>query len=219
MSIDRTNRSAAFALIAGTIAGLITMALHPTGHDVVANASGGGANALNMAVHSLALFGQPLLLAGMLAVTLQLRASRDLAVLAYICFAFAVAAVMIAAVASGFLAPEMVRGIGDADDVRRTAMLDDLRSTGALNQAFAKVYVVFSGIALMLWSAAILRERTMARGLAVLGALTGVIQVIGVLTGWLRLDIHGFGLVVLLQGIWLIWLARHLWRGIAQQRS
>lgn len=219
MSIDRTNRSAAIALVAGTVAGLITMALHPTGHDLVSNASAGGANTLNMAVHSLALLGQPLLLAGLLALTLRLRESRDLAVLAYICFALAVAAVMIAAVASGFLAPETVREVASADDAQRAAMLRDLHYTGELNQAFAKVHVVFSGIALLLWSVAIFRERAMSRGVAVLGALTGAFQGIGVVSGRLQLDIHGFGLVVLLQGIWMVWLARQLWRGIAPARN
>lgn len=219
MSTDRTNRSAAIALVAGTVAGLITMALHPTGHDVVSNATAGGANTLNVAVHALALVGQPLLLAGLLVVTLRLGASRDLAVLAFICFAFAVVAVMIAAVASGLLAPEMVREIANADDSQRAGMLNALHYTGELNQAFAKVHVVFSGIALLLWSAAILRERGLSRGVAIFGIVTGVLQVAGVLSGQLRLDIHGFGLVVLLQGIWIVWLARLLWRGIARQSA
>lgn len=219
MSIDKTNRSAAIALVAGTVAGLITMALHPTGHDVMSNAAAGRANTLNMAVHSLALLGQPLLLAGMLVVTLRLGAVRDVAVLAYVCFSFAMVAVLIAAVASGFLAPEMVREIAGADDRERAGMLNALHYTGALNQAFAKVHVVFSGIALLLWSTAMLREPAIPRAVAIFGLITGTLQVVGVLSGKLRLDIHGFGLVVLLQGIWMVWLARLLWRGIARQRD
>jgi hypothetical protein len=221
MSIDRTRQSAAAALVGGTIAGLITMALHPTGHDVVTNASGGGANTLNMAVHTLALLGQPLLLAGLLAFTLGVRRSRSLAVLAYVCFALAVAAVMIAAVASGLLAPAMVRDIAEADEAGRAAMIRDLHFTGAVNQAFARVHVIFSGLALALWGATIIRDGgpPAYRALGAFGLLAGLFPVMGVLTGRLRLDIHGFGLVVLLQGIWMVWLAWHLWRGIAEERA
>ena len=39
-----TNRNAAIALVTGSLAGLVTMALHPTGRDVVHNASAGMSN-------------------------------------------------------------------------------------------------------------------------------------------------------------------------------
>lgn len=207
-----TDRSAAIALVAGTVAGLLTMALHPTGHDIVSNAATGDVNTLNMAVHSLALAGQPLLLAGLLALTHRLRDARALAVLAYVSFAFAVAAVMVAAVASGFLAPAAVAGFDGADATERTAMLNALHYTGQLNQAFARVHVIFSGVAIVLWSVAFIRTRELSRGLGVYGAIAGVAQAVGVLSGTLRLDIHGFGLVVLTQGVWLVLVARHLWR-------
>src|SRR5687768_3345602 len=78
-----TDRTAALALVAGSLAGLVTMVLHPTGRDVVHGASVGGANVLNAAVHGLAIGAQPLVLAGALAIVLRLRARRDLAVGAY----------------------------------------------------------------------------------------------------------------------------------------
>lgn len=188
------------------------MALHPTGHDLVTNASAGDANTLNMAVHALALAAQPLLLAGLLALTLRLRDARPLAVLAYVSFAFAVAAVMIAGVASGFLAPASVSGFGSADATERVAMLNALHYTGQINQAFARVHVIFSGLAIVLWSVAFIRAQELSRGLGMYGAVAGVAQVAGVLSGTLRLDIHGFGLVVLTQGVWMVLVARHLWR-------
>src|SRR5712671_3294624 len=102
MSNDRT---AAIAIFAGIVCGLFTMALHPTGRDVVHNASAGTSNALVMAVHALALIGQPLLLAGTLQLTLRLR--RDLAVGGYAFFALASVAVVVAVVASGFISPSV----------------------------------------------------------------------------------------------------------------
>lgn len=39
--------------------------------------------------------------------------------------------------------------------------------------------------------------------------------VLGVLAGHLRLDVHGFGLIVLAQGVWLIGTGVLLWRARA----
>jgi hypothetical protein len=186
------------------------MVLHPTGHDVIANASAGGRNALNMGVHALALLGQALLLTGMLAFTLGLQ-RRDLGVLAYATYALAAVAVMIAAVASGFLAPAVVSGIAGASESARAGMMGALGYTGLLNEAFARVHVILSGVAMVMWSVAILGEERGSRPLAVYGLLIGVTLPAGVLSGMLRLDIHGFGLVVLTQGVWMVWIARRLW--------
>lgn len=207
-----TNRSAAAALVAGSLAGLLTMALHPTGRDLVRNASTGASNALVTAVHGMALLAQPLLVAGTLALTLRLRARRDLATAAFVCFAFASVAVTIAAAASGFLAPAVLAGLQGADAPARTGMLDALRYTGLLNRAFARIGVLFVGAALLLWSAAMLAGRELPRALAAYGALAGAAMLGGVASGRLRLDVHGFGAVVLAQSVWMTWAAGALWR-------
>ncbi len=206
------NRSAAVALVLGFAAGLVTMATHPTGHDVIARASAGGANTLNSAVHVLALVGQALLVCGCLYLTLHLRARRDVAVAAFVAFAFGSVAIFIAAGASGFLAPMSVRGIGEADEVRRAAMLAALSYTGMINQAFAKLSVLFSCIAVALWSAAILVGREMPRRLALFGLVAGTGLAGAVWMGVLPLHIHGFMLVVIVQGTWFTLVALHLWR-------
>ena len=207
----RTDRSAALALTAGSLAGLVTMALHPTGRDAVRVASSGGTNALATAVHWLAIVAQPLVLAGALALTLRLRERRDLAVGAYVFFALGSVAVIFAAVASGFLAPGVLRGLGEADAPTRALMMSALHYTSLLNQAFAAVYVVLSALAILLWSSAILAGRELSRGLAVYGLVLGALLIVGVLSGHLRLGIHGFGGVVIGQGVWMVWAAGQLW--------
>ena len=209
MSNDRT---AALALIAGSSAGLVTMALHPTGADVVANATTGSPNTLSQAVHALAVVAQPLVLAGALALTLRLRARRDLSVGAYVFFAMASVAVIVAAVASGFLAPGVLRGLDAADAPARVTMLSALRFVGLVNQTFAILHVAFSGIAILLWSSAMLAGREMSRALAVYGLVLGALLLVGIVSGTLQLDIHGFGLVVLGEGAWMVWAASQLWR-------
>jgi hypothetical protein len=200
-------RAPSLALLAGSVAGLVTMAVHPTGHQIIANAQSGSANALNTFAHSLALLAQPLLLAGTLGLTLRMRAQRDVAVAGYIFYALGVVAVMIAGVASGFLAPATLSGYRDASDTARQGMLAALAYTGRINQAFAKVSVGLESIAILLWSAAMWRGRELSRGLAMLGMVLSVVFLLGIATGHLRLDVHGFGAVVVGQSVWLIWAA------------
>lgn len=206
------NRSAALALLIGTAAGLFVMALHPTGRDVVHDASVGGSNSFVTFVHGLAVIGEGLVLCGALAIVSRLRARLDLAVGGYVFFALAGFTVIIAAVASGFLSPASVRGIGDVDAAERAGMLNDLHYTGMINQAFARISVIFTSVALLVWSGAMLLTKAFTRGLALFGIVLGAAMLIGVGSGYLRLNIHGYGLVVLGTGLWHVLLANALWR-------
>src|SRR5919202_509491 len=113
------------------------------------------------------------------------------------------AVALVAGAASGLVGPSVVRGLAGADEAERAVMMDGLHYTGLLNQAFAKIFVMFSGVAILLWSAAMLAGRELARALAVYGLVLGALLVLGILTGHLRLGIHGFGFVVLGESVWL----------------
>jgi hypothetical protein len=209
-----TDRSAALALVAGSLAGLLVMALHPTGAEASREAAAGGSMFLVQAVHWLAIVAQPPLLAGTLALTLRLRAQRATAVGAFIFFAVAGVAVLIAAAASGLVSPGVLRGMHDAGATgAMMSMQNFLHYTFLLNQAFARIYVVLGAIAFALWSWAILGGHELPRGLAVYGLLLGATLLIGLASGHLTLGIHGFGLVILGQSAWLVWAAVGLWRG------
>lgn len=213
MTLDlATRRRAALLLVGGTLASLVTMAFHPTGHQVVGNAGAGRSNALASGVHLLAIVAQALMAGAALAIPLHLRARRDAAVLGYACYAIAGVAVVVAAIASGLVATDVLRGIAGADEAARAGMLDGLRYTAILNQAFARVHVVLAGLALALWSWALLADAGARRWHAALGLVAGPAMAVAAAGGWLRLDIHGFGLVVLLEGAWMAgaaaWLRR-----------
>ena len=207
-----TNRSAAIAMITGSAAGLVTMALHPTGHDVVRNATEGASNMLNSSVHLLAIVAQPLVLAGTLGMTMNLNKRRDLAFGGLAFFAIASFSVIIAALASGFIAPAVLEGMDTATEARRAGMLGALGYTGLLNQAFAKLYVVLAGVALILWSAAIVSGRELSRWLGAYGIVLGLLMVVIVALNAVKLDIHGFGAVAILVGTWMVWAAINLLR-------
>jgi hypothetical protein len=207
-----TDAKAGLALIVGTIAGPVTMGLHPTGHDALANAARGGHNTLTTAVHVLALAAQPLMLLGTLVLTLRLFAQRELAVSAFVVYALATVAVMVAAAASGLIAPNVLAHYGAAQGAARDAMMAGLHYTGVINQAFAKVYVAFASVAIILWSAAMLRGGGFSRALAVYGVVLSAVLLVGLLAGHLRMNVHGFGVVVVGQGLWMTWTGVLLWR-------
>jgi hypothetical protein len=84
------------------------------------------------------------------------------------------------------------------------------------NQALAVTGSLAMSAAIALWSAVLFGRGTFARALAVLGACVGLGTAAALLTGNLRLHVHGMALVVTSQAAWAIgvaiWLARERWR-------
>jgi hypothetical protein len=110
---------------------------------------------------------------------------------------------MIAASVSGLVAPGLFHHMAaepGMTDIWRAVMT----LSGHLNQAFAQVYVVASSAAIVLWSAAILRAHTFSRPLGIYGCILGPLTVIAVLSGHIRLNVHGFGVIILSQALWLV---------------
>jgi hypothetical protein len=190
------------ALIASALAGLVTMSMHPTGNQLLADVQ--HLAPVGLAVHALALAALPVSFFGTIGLTRLLGADGDAPLAGLVAYGMAQIAVMIAAVASGLLAPALaVRMVGS------TGSEHDLAAalfsyTGAINQAFAKVYVFASSAAILLWSSAILAHGRLSRVAGVLGAIVGTLALVAMVIGHLRLDVHGFGAVVLTQGMWMI---------------
>jgi hypothetical protein len=205
------NCMSALALITGMAGSIITMAFHPTGHDLSTPEHSASMMQLNVAVHSLALVCVPILFMGALGLTRRLAATNRLALAGLVLFGYAEVAVMIAATVSGLVAPglfhHMAADPGMADIWRAVLTLN-----GHLNQAFAQVYVVASSAAIVLWSAAILRASNFSRPLGVYGCILGPLTVIAVLSGHIRLNVHGFGMIVASQAVWFISAGVLLWK-------
>ena len=213
------DAKAAAALSCGSLAILITMAFHPTGADAIHNASTGVPNSLSRAVHALAIAAMPLLLAGMLAVSWRLRARSELAVLAYTAYLLGIVAVMMAAAMSGFIAPSLADKIPSLTGAAREMAMQQFHYTGSINQAFAKIYVCLAGSAFLLWSIAMRDTGNFPRALSWLGIVVGVVQLVGIGSGTLPMNVHGFGAVVLAQSIWVFWVARELAQHEAGDRT
>jgi hypothetical protein len=197
------DRLGGLALIAGAVAGLVTMSLHPTGHDLAAPGQFASAALRNAAVHGLAIASLPVSFLGALALSRRLESPARLATAALVIYGFALAAVMNAAVVSGFVAPRLVRGMIDAAGPARDGWQMLLDYNYFLNQAFARVYVVASFAAIFLWSLAIVRGRVLAAAVGVYGLVMAPVAILAVAAGHVRLGVHGFGLIMLVQALWL----------------
>ena len=207
----RRERMGGLAMIAGAMMGLVTMALHPTGHDVARDVAGQGT--LAVAVHTLALAGVPVLFVGLVALTRRLAGAGPLAELALGFQGLAAMATLMAATASGLLGPGLIEAVLAAQGDERVAAAAVLRYNGAVNQAFARVLVAASGVAIGLWSLEIVRTRRLHRGTGAYGVVVAVVALAALLTGRLRLDVHGFGAFVLAQGVWIVLVGLELARG------
>jgi hypothetical protein len=205
------DRKSGLALITGMVGTIITMALHPTGHDLMAPGQFASMAQLNVAVHSLALVCIPILFLGALGLTRRLAAPNRLALAGLVLFGFAEVAVMIAATVSGLVTPGLIHHIA-ADPGMADMWHAVLTLNGHLNQAFALIFVVASSVAIVLWSAAMLKSKIFARALGIYGCTLGPLTVLAVLSGHLSLNVHGFGLVILGQAIWFICCGVKLWR-------
>jgi hypothetical protein len=180
-------------LIAGSGAGVVVMGLHPTAHGLVNPDSGAHLTRVNEMVHGLALAAVPAVFLGLLGLARRLAPS-DLATAGLVAYGWASVAVLSAAVASGFVAPGVI-----TDEAF-------LSYTHLLNQGFAKVNVVASCVAILLFAAAILRGGRLSRAAGVFGAAVSAAILLLFFVGHLRLDVHGFGIVILAQSAWLIWI-------------
>jgi hypothetical protein len=198
-------------LIAGSLASMLVMVFHPTSADVVTHANFAQQAALNMGVHGVAIAAIPVLFLGLLGVSRRLGPS-DLTNAALVAYGFGGMAVMCAAVADGFVATPVIGQILTVETSRDTYQAL-LKYTGMWNQGFATVYVVASSVALLLWSAVIMKSAEMALAAGVAGITVGGGVLLGFFGGLLRLDAHGFGIVVFAQCGWFIWLGYLQCRG------
>jgi hypothetical protein len=204
------DRKAGIALIAGSIGGIVTMAVHPRGGGSLSAAEVPHLALVSGVAHSLALVSVLLLFLGACGVARRLAASDRLSFAAIVTFGFACVAIMIAGAVSGFIIPDimkhMIRDVPSAAPQWHIVM----DSIFQINQAFSRIYSVAASIAIILWSATALRNGGLGRGVAIYGCIISPLIILGIAIGHLRLDVHGMTVVMVGQVIWFILVASQL---------
>ena len=195
------NRKGGIAIIAGAIAELVVMALHPQGQAVKTSEL---ILFLNGIVHTVAIMAMPILFVGLLALTRALMKTSRLAILAIAFYGLALVAGMCAAAISGYITPNIIHRMSESVAADAQFWSSAGRLSWWMNQAFARILATNSGIAIMLWSIAMNRQTSFSRAISVYGIVTGALVATAVGSGHVRLDVHGFGAVTLLETIWLV---------------
>lgn len=210
------ERKGGIALIAGAAGGVFVMILHPTGHDLFAPEQFERVAGVASAVHALAIASMPVAFLGGLALSLRLASADRLALAALVVYGFALAAGMSAAAIDGFATISVARrmAVASREDAEEWQRL--LAFSSMLNQAFAKILAVASSVAILLWSASILKTHRLPAVFGIFGALLGAAIALAILSGNAMLDAHGFGLIVFTQSVWFGVAGALLWRLPAQ---
>jgi hypothetical protein len=192
-------------MIAGTVGAMVTMMIHPTGHDLLASPdSVDRVAAVTAGVHALAIFTTGVTLIGCTGLSRRIGVLRPGVTAALTAYWIAAIAVISAATISGFVSPVVGKAMLAADPAGRPALQQLFFLSGALNQGFAKVYVLASALAIALWSVSLMRTRVLPVALAWGGFAVAALTLGAIGIGNLRLDVHGFGAVVFVEGVWMI---------------
>ncbi len=183
------------------------MIFHPTGHDLLNQPDeiARRNEIIAIAVHILAIISLPLVFFGLLGFCRRLDLENPLVTLGLVVYGFGVLAVMSAAVLSGLVGPVLTRKILESDEATQKILNLVLMNNFQLNQGFTKVYVV--AVAVILWSILLLKKGRLMQITAIIGFIVGILSLIGVFSGHLKLDVHGFGLFTFAQSIWTILVA------------
>lgn len=212
------NRKAAWALIVGSVGGMVTMAIHPVAGGKLSPVQIEHLATLSGVAHGLALVSVLLLFLGTCGLTRVLAAPDRLAFSALVTYGFAAVAIMIAASVSGWIVPDIMRQMA-RDVATDSASQADWRIAIAaifqINQVMARIYAVAAALAIALWSARCLRSRQLSRGIAAYGCVTAPLVALLIFAGHLRLDVHGMAAVLLTEVVWFVGMGVGLWKSDA----
>jgi hypothetical protein len=204
------DRKSGIALIAGSLGGLLTMAIHPVGGGSLTPGQVEHLALVSAIAHSLAMVSFLVMFLGGCGLTRRLAASARtpdpdrLAFAAIVTFGLACVAGLIATAVSGFIVPSILRHMVHDDAAAAPQYHLIVDAVFQFNQAFASIFSVAASGAIALWSLSALRHGGIGRGIAIYGCVVAALLSAGIVVGHLRLNVHGMAVVVLGQAIWFL---------------
>lgn len=127
---------------------------------------------------------------------------RPLALAGLVAYLGGASALGLAGVLNGFVHPALAEHYADAGPSLAEMVQVAVRAQWELNQALAAVGALAISAALLAWSLLLLGLRGAWRWIGALGLAVGAGAGLGLLGGWIELDVHGFGRVVFAQAAW-----------------
>jgi hypothetical protein len=213
------DRKSAIFLIAGSLGGILTMAIHPHGSAGLTAAEADHLALTSAIAHTLAMVSFLAIFLGACGITRRLAArpgaaNDRLAFGAIVTYAFAAVAIFIAAAVDGFILPTLMRHM--THDIVSAVPIWHvvIDAVFQINQSFARIYTVVASIAIVLWSASALRNGGIGRGIAAYGCISSAVLTLLIAVGHLKFNIHGMAAVVICQAIWFVVIAVQLLRRV-----
>jgi len=205
VSIMTDDRKAGIALIAGSVGGILTMAIHPKGALSLTTAEQIAHLSLVSGVaHTFALFSVLVLFLGACGLTRRLAAADRISFAAIVVYGFSCVAVMIAGAVSGFIIPgimkHMVRDVPAAMNEWQIVMAGIFQ----INQAFSRIFSVGASIAIILWCVSALRNGGLRRRVSIYGCVVAPLIILAIGIGHLRVDVHDMTVITVGQVIWYV---------------
>lgn len=207
------DRKAGIALIAGSLGGMLTMHIHPSGAvSITTPAQLQHLAAASAIAHSLALISVLLVFLGACGLTRRLGGPDRISFAAIVTYGFACVAVIIAAAISGFIVPQIMSHM--LRDAPANAHEWHIVMTGIfqINQGMAQIFSVGASLAIILWSVSVFRNRALSLWLAIYGCVFAPLTIAAISSGHLRLDVRGMAAVMLTQAVWFIFAGVQLCR-------
>lgn len=204
---NESNRGYGFLLIGASVVMVTFMAMHPTVHvhdpESFVDEMTGIAH-LNNIVHGSLIATMGLVVLGLSGLCSQLGWRSMLVRGGFIAYVMGALGGMFAAITNGFVVGLLMEYTdGDADTV-----LDRLDATLSALHVFSEIcsqlFVIAASVAVMAWSINMLLKSGGMRIVGVVGLTVGILPLALLLVGHLRMNVHGFGLFVLLQAVWYI---------------
>ena len=198
------DRKSGIALIAGSLGGILTMAIHPTAAGSLTADQVERLSLVSGVAHSIAMVSVLLLFLGACGLTRSIAAADRIAFAAIVTFGFACVAVLVATAVSGFIVPGIMKHMVRDVPVNAHQWQIVIDGIFQINQAFSRIYSVAASLAIILWSASALRNGGFGRGVATYGWVISALIMVAIGVGHLRLDVHGMAVVLFAQTIWFI---------------
>lgn len=155
---------------------------------------------------------------GFYGLTRALGGERPLPATGLIFFGMATIAMINAAAINGFAAPDFAAAMLSRRPEEVAAAATVLRMNWALNQAFDLIGAVGWSIAILCWSAALLRHPGLPRWVGTGGIVGGTALGAALMAGAIRFDAAGFTLTIALLSLWTLAVAALMVTGRIHER-
>lgn len=202
-------KSTGVSLISGALLLIATMVLHPSGgsmeHIIQISST-------ITITHSMAILCLPIILFGFYGLTNKLLEKWKASILAFIIMSFSLIAALFAALVNGLTLPYFLGQYANRIEEDAAVLSPIVNYSFALNKPLDYVFIVGCCLAILIYSALIIRSKKAPKWIGYLGVSIMVFALIGASTGFVFTSLTGFRLFTFSLAAWILsaggWLVK-----------